>query len=888
MRIPDTRQIWAVCRLWLYAALVLTLSACGASVTNSSGGAQSSGTTATGASEPGASDTPTISGTPSASATVGMTYTFQPAAWDPSGSTLTFSITGKPAWASFDPTTGQLTGTPTSPGTFAGIAISVSNGSESASLPAFSINVGTGTPVAPPTISGTPATNAVVGAAYSFQPSVSDAKGSTLTFAITGKPAWATFNTVTGQLSGTPSSADLGSDPGIVISVSDGSATASLPTFTITVLATAPPSGPPSISGTPSGSATVGKAYAFQPSATDPESATLTFAIANKPAWATFNAATGELSGTPTAANVGSYPGIVISVSNAAGSASLPAFTINVTNSSPVTSPPSISGTPGTSATVGKAYVFQPSATEASGGTLTFAITNKPVWAAFSSVTGRLSGTPGEANIGAAGGIVISVSNSAGSASLPAFAITVAAPTPPPPSISGTPGTHATVGKAYMFRPSASDTAGGTLKFAVAGKPNWATFDTGTGQLGGTPAATDVGTYPGIVISVSDGGSASASLPAFAITVATTAASPPPTISGTPGTEAVVGKMYSFQPAASDAAGGTLVFSIENQPSWATFNPATGQLSGAPASANLGSYPGIVISVADGSEKVSLPAFSITVTSGPAILGTPPTMVEVGKVYSFQPTASDTATSTLTFSISGLPSWANFNTATGLLSGTPSAADVGTYSGIVISVSDGVASASLPAFAIKVLSGPSIAGTPSTSAVVGSAYSFQPTATDPAGASMSFSITNKPTWANFSIATGELSGTPGSTDVGTDSNIVITVSDGVASASLPPFSITVTSAVTAPPPPPNGNATLKWTAPTLNTNGTALTDLSGYTISYGTNASDLSQTVMVTDPTATSYTLNGLTPGIWYFEIAANASDGTQSVPTAIASVTIS
>jgi len=116
--------------------------------------------------------------------------------------------------------------------------------------------------------------------------------------------------------------------------------------------------------------------------------------------------------------------------------------------------------------------------------------------------------------------------------------------------------------------------------------------------------------------------------------------------------------------------------------------------------------------------------------------------------------------------------------------------------------------------------------------------------------------------------------------VGTYPGIVISVSDGLASAALPAFSITVAA--------PTGNANLDWAAPTLNTNGTTLTDLSGYTISYGTSPTALTQSVTITDPTATSYTITGLAAGTWYFEIAANASDGTQSAPTGVASVTIS
>jgi len=137
-----------------------------------------------------------------------------------------------------------------------------------------------------------------------------------------------------------------------------------------------------------------------------------------------------------------------------------------------------------------------------------------------------------------------------------------------------------------------------------------------------------------------------------------------------------------------------------------------------------------------------------------------------------------------------------------------------------------------------------------------------------------------PAWATFSIATGQVSGTPAVTDVGTYSGIVISVSDGVSSAALPAFSITVAAAP--------GNANLSWTAPTSNTNGTALTDLSGYTISYGTSPTALTQSVTITDPTATSYTITGLAAGTWYFAIAATASDGTQSAPTSVVSETIS
>jgi Putative Ig domain len=169
-----------------------------------------------------------------------------------------------------------------------------------------------------------------------------------------------------------------------------------------------------------------------------------------------------------------------------------------------------------------------------------------------------------------------------------------------------------------------------------------------------------------------------------------------------------------------------------------------------------------------------------------------------------------------------------------------------------------------------------ISGSPSTSDVAGQAYSFVPTSTNGAG-TLSFSITNMPAWASFSTATGALTGTPSSVQVGVYSNILISVSNGSASASLAAFSITVST----------GSATLSWTPPTQNTNGTALTDLAGYTIYYGTSPSELTQTIQVPNPSATGYEVGNLTAGTYYFSVAAYTTVGTQSAQSSAGSKAI-
>ena len=91
----------------------------------------------------------------------------------------------------------------------------------------------------PPEISGTPATRVIAGTNYSFRPTLFDADGDSLTASVSGLPRWATFNSTTGQLSGTPAPGDVGRYDNIVISVSDGQDSDALAPFSIVVDAVA-------------------------------------------------------------------------------------------------------------------------------------------------------------------------------------------------------------------------------------------------------------------------------------------------------------------------------------------------------------------------------------------------------------------------------------------------------------------------------------------------------------------------------------------------------------------------------------------------------------------------------------------------------------------------
>jgi hypothetical protein len=303
----------------------------------------------------------------------------------------------------------------------------------------------------------------------------------------------------------------------------------------------------------------------------------------------------------------------------------------------------------------------------------------------------------------------------------------------------------------------------------------------------------------------------------------------------------------------------------------------TGAASASPDAATSGG------GAASGSATNRPPTISLPATSS-AIAGQP---------FALSSSAADADGDVLTFDIANKPAWAGFDARSGRLSGTPGGSDVGATSGIVISVSDGRARVSAPAFTVAVQPAgagapgttanraPVVSGSPSATAAVGVSYVFSPSATDADGDALAFSIANRPSWATFDAATGRLSGTPVAGSVGTNASILISVSDGKSTSSLPAFSIVVSAVATT------GSAIVDWDTPTTNLDGSALDDLASYRIVYGRASSSLTESVTVSDRAATTYEVVGLASGTWYFGVKAVNRAGRESPLSNLASKAI-
>jgi hypothetical protein len=306
---------------------------------------------------------------------------------------------------------------------------------------------------------------------------------------------------------------------------------------------------------------------------------------------------------------------------------------------------------------------------------------------------------------------------------------------------------------------------------------------------------------------------------------------------------------------------------------------------------NVSNFVRVTILCALGSALISLPAPSKAASKTLNIGGRPASSVTVLSSYSFQPTAKDQVRSRIKFDIHNKPAWAEFDATTGRLWGRPNRRDVGTYTNITIRLTDWYGYVTTPAFSIQVVSAPAVPVPPPNSAPTisghaptavnaGTAYGFIPTAADANKNKLSFSIRNMPDWAKFNTVSGGLSGTPTAADVGTYANIQISVSDGKASVVLPAFTIAVNQIST-------GNATLDWIPPTEDTDGSVLTNLAGYNVHYGTSADKLTQVDKLTNPGLTSYVVDNLSTGTWYFAISSYAANGVESSNSGVVSTAI-
>lgn len=105
-----------------------------------------------------------------------------------------------------------------------------------------------------------------------------------------------------------------------------------------------------------------------------------------------------------------------------------------------------------------------------------------------------------------------------------------------------------------------------------------------------------------------------------------------------------------------------------------------------------------------------------------------------------------------------------------------------------------------------------------------------------------------------------------------DNNITVTATDSVGLSSSTSIAIERERRSLSA-----GSATLQWNPPTERVDNSRLTDLAGYEIHYGQSPGSYTDNIQISNPGLSTYVVDDLTNGTWYFSVTAFDSENRLS-----------
>ncbi len=237
--------------------------------------------------------------------------------------------------------------------------------------------------------------------------------------------------------------------------------------------------------------------------------------------------------------------------------------------------------------------------------------------------------------------------------------------------------------------------------------------------------------------------------------------------------------------------------SYEDNWFWKSYTINTQGVEGSYGKIAHGNYDVIIL----GSNTVTL---SLTVNplppvpnNAPVITSTPITQINEDAAYSYQVTATDAdPEDVLSYSLTQNPSWLSIDSSTGLITGTAPDVDSDTDYTIIVMVSDGT-DTDTQTYTLTVNNivpgnnAPSITSSPVTEVYEEQSYSYNVDANDPDSDTLTYSLTQNPTWLSIDSSTGAITGTAPSVSQDIDYSITIQVSDGNGGSDTQTYILTV-------------------------------------------------------------------------------------------------
>ncbi|MCG8313491.1 MAG: putative Ig domain-containing protein [Pseudomonadales bacterium] len=798
---------------------------------------------------------PSVTSSPVTEGTVGQGYQYDVDASDPNaGDTVTYSLGTFPEGMSIDPASGLISWTPTETDLgLQDVVVVVSDIAGASSTQAFQINVNEQNLA--PVFSTTSLPDATEDMGYSATVSATDPNaGDVVTYAIVTGPTGLMIDGVSGDINWLPLDGDVGVNS-LTVRATDSGGLFADATFTLTVI---PVNDTPAINSAPPLTAQSVTLYSYQVVADDPDVGdSLSYTLTQSPQGMTITNE-GLIEWTPPANANASYA-VSIEVADVAGATAVQSFVISVVNREP-----QITSVAPTALAETELYQYQLQATDDDGDTLSYQVQNAPGSLTMSQ-TGLVTWQTSVGDQGTYNFDFIVTDGRGGSATEAVVLIVDPRPNTAP-VIQSSPVLFGTEGSEYSSQVVAQDNESDPLQYSLLVAPQGMTIST-SGLVTWTPGFSNVGDHA-VTIQVTDGNAQSEQT--YTLTIAALP-NDPPQINSSPLTTIQVETSYEYQVLATDPEGDDLTFALTQAPAGMSMSSA-GLVSWTPSAAQLGSYP-VEVSVADDRGNVSLQSYSLTVTeqpnTAPDITSTPATNATEASNYTYQVAATDAEGDALTYSLSTAPTGMAISSL-GLVEWTPSFAQVGSHP-VAVSVTDARGASTTQTFSLVVAAlpneAPVITSVPVTQTVEGEAYTYQVTATDDHGDTLTYQLTEAP--SGMAIST---SGLITWTALAGSHNVGVAVSDARGGTGTQSFNLIATSASGNTPPSISSSPVTQAVADSSYSYQVVAFDVDGDSLSYSLTGGPGGMTIS----TEGLITWNSAVEGSYLVSVSVN--DGEVSV----------
>ncbi|UCE36686.1 MAG: putative Ig domain-containing protein [Thermoplasmata archaeon] len=504
----------------------------------------------------------------------------------------------------------------------------------------------------------------------------------------------------------------------------------------------------------------------------------VTWILDTNATWLNIDSDTGVLEGTPTNLEVGSYY-VNVSVDDGFGGIDFHNFTLYVINTLP-----QFTTIPDEYAQEDFLHLDDFNCIDDGQGNIVYSLLTNASRLSLHPVTGLLSGTPDNTNVGSYW-VKVSVDDGNGGIVSVNYTLWV---NNTPPTITTDPDQVAIEDSLHLNDFTCDDDGEGDITYSLETNATWLNLNPSTGILSGIPNNTHVGSY-WVNVSVDDGNGGK-DFVNYSLSVLNVQ----PIITITPDVTAQEDFLHSDNFDCTDEGQGNIIYSLTTDATWLMINPSTGLLNGTPNNTHVGFYF-VNVTVNDGNGGIDNINYTITVINTlPTITTIPIPVVTQDIPYHDDIDCNDDGQGTIIYSIATNATWFFFNSTTGELNGTPNNTHLGSY-WVNVSVTDGNGGMDFINYSLTVddVNDPPIITTTNIEFVdEDSLYSVDYEYIDIDDPVMTWSLYTNSSWLDIDTSTGVLSGIPQNDDVGS-CWVNVTVNDGRGGTDYTNFTITVSN-----------------------------------------------------------------------------------------------